>query len=273
MKKIDHPHQRKLGLALGSGGWRALAHVGVIKELNKAGIKVDYIAGSSAGALVGGMYAALGDIEAVENIFRENMNYRRLLYAFSDPRPKWGLFKGNKIKKIFEQYLHYQQIEDCTIPFCAMATDLLTSKVIELTKGDLGEAIRASTAVPFFLQPVKWGKMRLVDGATAVPVPVKTVRQMGAEVVIAVNLQKNHFPMADQQISAFKAAFKTYQIMLHHLAKYTQASADLVLRPDIDENGDYSNPFIGFANKKNVLVSGEKIVQDNLEEIKKLLYS
>lgn len=265
--------QKKLGLALGCGGWRGLAHVGAIKELTKHGIKIDYIAGSSAGALVGGMYAAFQDIDKVEQIFRDNMNYRRLLYAFSDPRPKWGLFKGDKIKKIFELYLGKTRIEDLPLPFCAMACDLLTGKAVELKSGQLSKAIRASLAVPLFLQPVSWQNMRLIDGGAAVPVPVKTVKQMGAEVVIAINLQKNHFPMIDHKISALKTAMKTSQVMLYHLAEYSQAPADLVLKPNIKENGDYSNPFTGFVKRNDVFADGEEVVKENIETIKKLLFS
>ena len=142
--------QKKLGLALGSGGWRGLAHIGVIKELLKNDIEISHIAGSSAGALVGGMYAAFQDIEKVEAIFRENMSYRRLLYAFSDPRPKWGVFAGDKMEDLFEKYLGNRQIEDLKIPFCALACDLLTGKAIELRKGKLSKAIHTSLAVPFF---------------------------------------------------------------------------------------------------------------------------
>jgi len=265
--------QKKLGLALGCGGWRGLAHVGAIKELSKHGIKIDYIAGSSAGALVGGLYAYFQDIDKVEQIFRDNMNYRRLLYAFSDPRPKWGLFKGDKIKKIFDSYLGKTQIEELAIPFCAMACDLLTGKTVELKSGQLSKAIRASLAVPFFLQPVKWGEMRLIDGGAAVPVPVKTVKQMGAEVVIAINLQKNHFPMTDHKISAVKTARKASQVMLYHLAEYSQTPADLVLKPDINENGDVNNPFIGFVNRNDVFADGEEVVRQNIKQIKKILFS
>lgn len=263
--------QKKLGLALGSGGWRGLAHIGLIKELQKNNIEISYIAGSSAGALVGGMYAAFGDIEKVEAIFRENMSYRRLLYTFSDPKPKWGIFGGDKMEDLFKKYLGNRRIEDLKIPFCALACDLLTGKVVELKKGNLSKAIHASAAVPFFLQPVQWGKMRLIDGGTAVPIPVKTVKQMGAEVVIAVNLQKNHFPMDDHKISAFKTVLKTSQVMLYHLAQYSQQPADLVLYPDIDEKGDYNNPFVGFVNRGDVLDDGEKVVRDNIQKIKELL--
>ncbi len=264
--------QKKLGLALGGGGWRGLAHIGVIKELLKNEIEISYIAGSSAGALVGGMYAAFQDIDKVEAIFRENMNYRRLLYAFSDPKPKWGIFAGDKMQDLFEKYLGKRQIEDLKIPFCALACDLLTGQAVELHRGKLSKAIHASISVPFFLKPVKWGKMRLIDGAAAVPIPVKTVKQMGAEIVIAVNLQKNHFPMIDHKISAFKTALKTSQVMLYHLAEYNQESADLVLLPDIDENGDYKNPFLGFVKRGDVFIDGEEVVKENIEEIKKLLF-
>jgi NTE family protein len=113
--------------------------------------------------------------------------------------------------------------------------------------------------------------MRLIDGGTAVPIPVKTVKQMGAEVVIAVNLQKNHFPMDDHKISAFKTVLKTSQVMLYHLAQYSQQPADLVLYPDIDEKGDYNNPFVGFVNRGDVLDDGEKVVRDNIQKIKELL--
>ena len=264
--------QKKLGLALGSGGWRGLAHIGAIKELIKNDIKIDYISGASAGALVGGMYAAYQDIEKVEAIFRENMNYRRMLYAFSDPRPKWGLFKGNKIEAIFEKYLGDRQIEDLKTPFCAMACDLLTGQAIELKKGPLSKAIRASIAVPFFLQPVEWEGMRLIDGATAVPVPVKTAKQMGAEVVIGINLQKNQFPMSDHDITAVGTAMKTSQLMLYHLAEYSQAPADLVLKPDIKENREVGNPFTEFAKRGDVFADGEKVVTENIKKIKELLF-
>jgi len=263
--------QKKLGLALGSGGWRGLAHVGVIKQLIKSGIKIDYIAGSSAGALVGGLYSALQDINQIEQIFRQQMNYRRLLYAFSDPRPKWGIFKGKRIEKIFEKYLKNKSIEDLKTPFCALTCDLLTGQVVEINKGSLSRALRASIAVPFVLEPVLWHKMRLIDGATAVPIPVKTVRQMGAEIVIAVNLQKNQFPMTDHKISSFKTLLKTTQVMLYHLAEHTSRPADLILKPDINENGNYSNPFSGFVSKRETIKDGERVVKKNLNRIKKLV--
>jgi NTE family protein len=153
-----------------------------------------------------------------------------------------------------------------------MACDLLTGQAVELKSGKLSKAIHASIAVPFLLQPVKWGKMRLIDGGSAVPVPVKTVQQMGAQVVVAVNLQKNQFPMDDHKISSLETALKTSQIMMHHLGKYTQQAADIVLFPDIKESGEYSNPFLGFVKRGDVLADGQAVVKENINKIKELLY-
>jgi len=229
--------QRKtLGLALGSGGWRGQAHIGIIKTLLKAGIKIDYIAGTSAGALVGGSYCALQDIDLLEKIFREKIDKKQLIQAFSDPGLRGGLVKGDKAIKIFEDLFGKKQIKDLSIPFCAIASDLITGEVVEINEGSLSTAVRASISVPFVFEPVKYKKYRLVDGATAVPVPVKTVRQMGADIVIAVNLYKNIFPIKPVRINSLKAVLKTSQIMLCHLAKYSSQGADLILEPDISSN-------------------------------------
>lgn len=264
--------QRKtLGLALGSGGWRGQAHIGVIKALIKAGIKIDYIAGASAGALIGGSYCALQDVELLENIFREKINKKQLVYAFSDPGLKGGLFKGDKVVKMFENLIGTEKIENLKTPFCAITSDLLTGEVVEIKDGDLVTAIRASTSIPFVFSPVKYKKCRLVDGATAVPIPVKTIKEMGADVVIAVSLYKNIFPIKAVKMSPIKAALKTSHVMFYHLAKHSSKSADLILEPDIEEKGTYSDPFSGFTKNEGTIEAGEEAVIKNLSEIKKLL--
>lgn len=264
--------QRKtLGLALGSGGWRGQAHIGVIKALVTAGIKIDYIAGASVGALVGGAYCAIGDINALEKAFTEEANNKTLRKAFSDPGLKSGMFKGEKVTQIFEELVGDKKIEKLKIPFCAISSDLLTGKVIEMKDGNLALAIRASTSVPFVFEPVKYKNYRLIDGGTAVPVPVKTVKQMGADVVIAVNLYKNIFPIQAKKMSLLKAMLKTSHVMLYHLAKYSAQAADLILEPNIKEGNIYSNPFTGFVTKQDTIKVGEKITQENIDKIKDLL--
>jgi NTE family protein len=263
--------KKTLGLALGSGGWRGSAHIGVIKTLEKAGIRIDYIAGASVGSLMGGTYAIDRDIEKLEKVFRDEINFRRLLYAFSDPRPSWGVFKGDKMLKIWEGYFGKHKIEKTEVPFTALACDLLSGEAIELKKGDLGTAIRASISVPFVLKPVKIDGRRLIDGGAAVPVPAKTCRQMGADVVIAVNLYKNIFPINPEKMTSLGAVLKSSQVMLHHLAAYSAQNADLILNPDIEETKNYSDPFSGFVKNKGTMSKGEMVINKNIEEIKKLL--
>ncbi len=263
--------KKKLGLALGSGGWRGQAHVGVIKALVNAGIKIDFIAGTSAGAMVGGAYASSGDVEELEKVFREKIDKKSLFWAFSDPKPSLGMFKGERIKKVFEDLFGKHKIEDLKIPFCAISTDLLTGEVIEISDGNLAIAIRASTSIPFIFEPVKYKKYRLIDGGTAVPVPVKTAKQMGADVVIAVNLYKNIFPVKASKMSSVKSVLKTMQIMMYHLARHSCQVADFVIEPDIEETKVFSDPFIGFINKKGVIEAGEKETLKHIAAIKKLL--
>lgn len=263
--------RKKLGLALGSGGWRGQAHIGVIKALVEAGIRIDFIAGTSAGAMVGGAYCALEDIDLVEKAFKEKINKRSMLYAFSDPKPKWGIFKGEKVTRVFEDLAGKHNIEELNIPFCAVTTDLLSGEVVEIQKGDLATAIRASTSIPFVFEPVEQNGKYLIDGGTAVPIPVKTVKQMGADVVIAVNLYKNIFPALESKMSSLQSVLKTTQIMMYHLAKHSCQIADFTLYPDIKENKIFSDPFTGFVNKRGVITAGEKITEENIEKIKELL--
>lgn len=270
-KKPKFVQKKKLGLALGSGGWRGQAHVGVIKALVEAGIKIDAIAGTSVGAMAGGTYCSLGDVKLLEQAFREKINKKSLLYAFSDPKPGWGVFKGNNLTKIMTDIVGDRQIEELKIPFCAVCTDLLTGEVIEIKDGNLAEAIRASTSIPFVFEPVKYHGYHLIDGGTAVPVPVKTVRQMGAEVVIAVNLYKNIFPVKADKMSSLKSVLKTTQIMMYHLARHSCQVADYVLWPDIREDKSFSDPFTGFVSKKGVIEAGETVTHEHIEAIKKLL--
>lgn len=262
---------KKLALALGSGGWRGQAHIGVIKTLVNNGIRIDAIAGTSSGAMVGGAYCALGDVTLLEKSFREKINKKSLLYAFSDPRPSWGMFRGEKVTKVFEDLAGKHLIENLKIPFRAISTDLLSGEVVEISEGDLATAIRASTSIPFVFEPVRYQGRHLIDGGTSVPIPVKTARQMGADVVIAVNLYKNIFPVKADKMSSFKSILKTTQIMMYHLASHSCQMADLTLEPDITESRSFSDPFTGFVNKKGVINTGEKITLENLEKIKKLL--
>ena len=150
----------KVGLALGSGGWRGLAHIGVIKAFLKHNLPINIIAGSSTGALVGGYYAATQNIDLVEETLG-NIKSRYIWSIVGDPRPrKAGLLKGKRFENAIKKYVGQVQIEKLPTKFVATAVDFKTGKTVILDTGDMATAIRASTSVPFIFQPVKRNRSR-----------------------------------------------------------------------------------------------------------------
>ena len=176
----------KVGLALGSGSARGWSHIGVIRALEEAGVTVDYIAGTSIGALVGAVYAS-GRIDLLE--YEVQQFSRKHILSLSDPvLPKSGLIDGVKIADFIHQYVLDMPIERLPIPLAIIATDLNTGEEVVLREGNIIEAIRASISLPGIFKPVRKGDYLLVDGGLVNPVPVRTVRDMGADFVIAVDL-------------------------------------------------------------------------------------
>jgi NTE family protein len=180
--------QRKIGLALGSGSARGWAHIGVIKALDEAGIRLDYVAGTSAGAVVGAVYAS-GRIESFKDVVLQ-LDWKRVVSYLDVVFPKTGLIDGNKIADFLRANVEKKNIEDLHLPFCAVSTELATGKEVAIQNGDIIEAVRASISTPGIFTPVKRNDAVLVDGGLVNPVPVSVVRKMGADLVIAVNL--NH---------------------------------------------------------------------------------
>ncbi|MCK4869980.1 MAG: patatin-like phospholipase family protein [Gammaproteobacteria bacterium] len=178
----------KVGLALGSGSARGWSHIGVIRALNEMGIHIDYIAGTSIGALVGAIYAA-NQIDAFEKIVLQ-LDWKQIIYFFDVVFPKSGLIDGKKVSAFVRKHVKGMRIEELFLPFRAIASDLNTGKEVVISDGDVIEAIRASISVPGIFTPVKRGGSILIDGGLVNPVPVNAVREMGADFVIAVDL--NH---------------------------------------------------------------------------------
>lgn len=262
---------KKMGLALGSGGWRGLAHLGVIKALVRHGIPIDYIAGSSVGALMGGMYDALKDIDKLEEIMG-GLGYRDLVKVFSDPYSSSGILRGEKMMAFLRGYVGDQKIEELEIPFGAVTTDLKTGKMVVLDKGDLVEGIRASMSVPLIFEPVKHGEKLLVDGGISAPVPVRVVKEMGAEVVIGVNLYGHAFPIEDwedSKLGRMEVVKLSYHLVLHQLAKRDVEKVDLVIEPKVIERG--INFFSKIVRNKEAIRKGEEAVEEMIGEIKKLI--
>ena len=186
--KNKHAPPGKIGLALGSGSARGWAHIGVIKAITEAGIHVDYVAGTSIGALVGAVYAS-GRIDSFKDVVLQ-LDWKKIASFLDVVFPKSGLIDGNKIAEFIRSHVGEKNIENLSLPFCAVSTDLATGNEVIIKDGDIIEAVRASISVPGIFTPVRKGDMALVDGGLVNPVPVNVVRKMGANLVIAVDL--NH---------------------------------------------------------------------------------
>lgn len=183
---ISRQPRPKIGLALGSGSARGLAHLGVIRALSDAGIEVDCIAGTSIGALIGAIHAA-GKWEELEFTFKA-FDWRKTLSFFDVVLPKSGLIDGARVANMVRAHIHAEAIEALPIPFAAVATDLTSGEEVILDRGDVIEAVRASISVPGIFTPQRGNGRILVDGGLSNPVPVSVARALGADIVIAVDL-------------------------------------------------------------------------------------
>jgi NTE family protein len=205
-KKKKRLFAGKVGLALGSGSARGWAHIGVIRALTEAGIHVDYIVGTSIGALVGAVYAS-GGIGNLENVILQ-FDWKQIAYFFDVVLPKSGLLDGKRISAFIRRHVKEINIEELPIPFCAVATDLGTGNEVILKEGDIIEAVRASISVPGIFTPVKKNGTILVDGGLVNPVPVSVAREMGADFVIAVDLNHNIVGRKESKISTPDSNFE-----------------------------------------------------------------
>jgi NTE family protein len=276
MKDIKDPNV-KIGLALGSGGARGIAHIGVIKALTEAGIPIHMIAGTSMGALVGACYAADKQISFLEDIAIKS-NLRKMAQLL-DPKLTLlsaGILHGGRVENFLKSIMGDRQIEDCKIPYSAIATDIRTGKEVILNKGPLLKAVRASISIPFVFVPVKYGSAYLVDGGTINPVPANVVRSMGATFIIAVNVlndvkKRRHFGLTgekkfDKPPSSFNTMIQSIYIMEYQIIKASILKADIIIEPDIG----YIEAF-EFHRGPEAIEAGYSAALAVIPEIQKLL--
>jgi len=257
--------KNKIGLALGSGSSRGLAHIGVIKALEENNIPIDFIAGSSIGAMVGGFYAAGLSIKEIEKIALST-NWRRVFSVLFDPHLKQGLIGGEKLKTFIEDYINGKKFENCKIPFVAVATDLKTGEIVILNKGEMARAIRASVSIPLVFKPAEINGRMLADGGLSAPVPVEIVRGMGADIVIAVNLNK-HYCDEEWKPGWYDIANDSLNILRHHLSLSNVAKADIVIDINVGKNHWYK-----FTNGQDKILTGEKATKEVLPILQKIIY-
>jgi len=254
------PPRPKIGLALGGGAARGFAHIGVIKMLESHGIVPDYVVGTSAGAVVGSLYAAGYDAFAMQKLAQQ-LDEK----IFAD----WtlggrGLLKGEALQDFINQHLHNRPLEKLGKPFATVATDLNTGERVVFRTGDTGMAVRASAAVPGVFQPTQFRGKSYVDGGLTSPVPVQAARDMGADIVIAVDISAR---AEGQPVDSMTAIiWQTTTIMGGVIGAAELRTADVVIRPKL--------PYVkswDFTARNDAMMEGERAAQMALAAIKQKL--
>lgn len=219
----------KIGLALGGGAARGFAHVGVIAVLEEAGFKPQLVVGTSAGSLVAALYAS-GKTPA--QLQQTALNMEEV--AITDwmlPIFGRGMFRGDALARYVNELVAGRLIENMAIPLGIVATDLNSGDAVLFQRGDTGTAVRASSAVPAVFVPVKIGTHEYVDGGLVSPVPVRFARQMGADIVIAVDISSS--PDANPAGDTLQILLQTFAIMGKSINSYELKDADVVVRPSL----------------------------------------
>jgi len=223
----------KIGLALGGGGPKGLAHIGVLKVLEKNNIPIDYIAGTSVGSLIGGMYAYSKDIASIEAHVM-NKNWLQMLSYFADPSLKGGFIEGNRMEQFLNEYLHGAEFKDTKIPYQATTVDIQSGKLVYLHSGSLSKAIRASSAVPMLFKPVELDNHLYLDGGLLSSVPVELVKKMGADIVIAVQLNKYYDPEEDLRTASIPDIGElAFNIVGRKIADEEVKRANFIIKPAV----------------------------------------
>jgi len=259
------PRRIKIGLALGGGAARGFAHIGVIKALEAQGITVDVVAGTSAGSLVGALYAAGNDGFALQKLALAMDEAAISDWSVPLFSKVSGVLKGEGVQNYVNKAVHNVPIEKFKIPFGAVATDLRTGQPILFQRGNAGTAVRASSAVPGVFQSVRIGDHTYVDGGLVSPVPVRFARQMGADFVIAVNISANPEAQAASS-SSIDVLLQTFAIMGQTINQYELKNADIVLQPGLG-----SMKGSDFASRNVAILAGEQAATAAMPEIKRKL--
>ena len=254
-----HVASPRVALVLGGGGCRGYGHIGVIRALEKSGVKPDLVVGSSAGALVGALYAAGMRADELER-YGQRMSPNILRdWVF----PKLGIFGGGAIGRFVADRVGARTIESLPTRFAAVATDLKTGEMVVLDRGDLGLAVQASTSIPGLVEPARIGGRTLVDGNLASPVPVDAARRLGAKRVIAVDVT---FPPEQADLEdAYDALYQAFSILTRRLALEERGRADLLIEPKLPEHHDMSK-----ATLKALVDAGERAAFEALPKLRAL---
>ena len=251
------PRLPRIGLALGGGAARGFAHIGVIQVLEESGIKPQLVVGTSAGSLVAALYAT-GMSGAELGMLAVGMDESALTdWSF----PGRGVIRGEALARYVREQTGGRSIEQMKLPLGIVATDLDSGQAILFQRGDPGVAVRASSAVPAVFQPVKIGDREYVDGGLVSPVPVRFARQMGAELVLAVDISSP--PEGQATGDAMRMLLQTFAIMGKSINAFELRDADVVLRPRLNGVGSAD-----FSSRQRAILAGREAALAGLPELR-----
>jgi NTE family protein len=252
----------KLGLALGGGAARGFAHIGVLQVLEEEGIKPALVVGTSAGSVVASFYAS-GKSGAQLQWLADTMDESQFT-DWANPLTGRGLLRGEALGKYVNSQLNGMKIEDMKLPLGIVATDLRTGDGILFRRGDVATAVRASSAVPSVFEPVRIAGKDYVDGGLVSPVPVRYARQMGADVVLAVDISSR--PEDAKTSDVLKVLLQTFSIMGKSISQLELPQADVVVRPTLPDVGSAE-----FSARQKSIEAGRAAMKQALPQLKALL--
>ena len=259
-KPAPTPKPVKIGLALGGGAARGFAHIGVIKVLEAQGLTPDIIVGTSAGAVVGALYAS----------GKNGFDLQKLAFKLDETKisdwsvPDRGVLKGEALQQFVNEAVANRPIESLKKPFAVVATDLNNGESILFRTGNTGMAVRASATVPGVFRPVSINGHEYVDGGLSSLIPVRSARQLGADVVIAVDISAR--PGNQPVKGTLDILLQTFTIMGQNLARFELKEADIVIRPQVGNVGATD-----FQARHDAILEGEKAAQAALPAIREAI--
>ena len=262
---VEAPAPKKiptLGLALGGGAARGFAHIGVLQVLEEEGIKPTLVVGTSAGSVVAAFYAS-GKTASQLQWLADTMDESQFT-DWANPFTGRGMLRGEALGKYVNSQLNGIKIEDMKMPLGIVATDLRTGDGILFRRGDVATAVRASSAVPSVFEPVRIGGKDYVDGGLVSPVPVRYAKQMGADIVLAIDISSR--PEDAKTSDLLKVLLQTFSIMGKSISQLELAQADLVVRPALPDVGSAE-----FSARKKSIEAGRAAMKQALPQLKALM--
>ncbi|MCF9047286.1 patatin-like phospholipase family protein [Acinetobacter nectaris] len=258
----EKKHKPIIALVLGSGGARGYAHIGAIEALESQGIQPDFIVGTSAGSIVGAMYASGKTADEMKNI--------ALNMKVNDVREitltRKGFLDGEKVSDFVNKQIDYLPLEKMKIPLYIVATELKTGAKTVFDYGNTGQAVQASTAIPSMFIPAKIAGKEYVDGGLVSPVPVEVARHLGADIVIAVDILQQ--PQYTETTNMWGLFNQNINIMQQHLSQNELKNADIVIQPDIREKAH----IFDVKARDNTMSAGLIATQNKIDQLKEIIH-